>query len=85
MEDVGLRDRFELASNQGRSILHDIGGSNRVNGETVRVRRLKASGICLLRFCRPRTVCNMPDVLDYPEQYCVQNLDRSVDCGIETY
>jgi hypothetical protein len=85
VEDVGLCNCFELAPNQGPGILHNIGGSNRMNGETIRVCRLKASGICLLRFCRPRTVCNVPNVLDDSEQYCVQNFDRSVDCGIETY
>ena len=48
MKDICLNNGFELTANERISILHDIIGSNCVDGKAVRIRGLKSQCIRLL-------------------------------------
>jgi hypothetical protein len=85
VEYVRLCESFQLPSNQGAGILHDIGRPDRVDRKSIDACGLEAKGVCLLLLCRRRSVRYMPDVFDNPKQDCAQNLDGRVFCGIKTW
>jgi hypothetical protein len=84
VEDICLRDGFELAPDQRARVLHDVVRSYGMDRESVGLSSLKASRICLFLFCGPRCVRNVPDILDNAEKYCVEDLNGCIFCGIES-
>lgn len=85
MENVGLDESLELTANQGTSILHNIGGSDCMNGEAIDIGCLEANHIFLFLLWGPGSVRDMPDIFDDPEKNCVQNFDRGIFRRIKAY
>jgi hypothetical protein len=70
VEYIRLCESFQLLSNQGMGILHDIGRLNRVKHKSIDAYGLGAKGVCLLMLCRPGTVRDVPDIFENPEKDC---------------
>jgi hypothetical protein len=83
MEYICLSNRFELASNQRTSILHNVVRSDSMDRQPVSLRGLQATSISLFLFRRPRRVRNVPDIFDNAEQYCMEKLNRCILCRVK--
>lgn len=86
VEDTGLDDYLQLATDKGVSVVDDVVGANASSEiEAVRISGLEADRVCFFLRGFPLRMRVMPDVFDDAEQNGVQEFDWCVLRWIEAW